>query len=84
MMTQRITVGCPAAFGMMNVFTKFLENMKGWNCRAASSIQNRPRTTCRVRCVRTRGRGAACPRRFGRSVLDPVDHVDYVMHDPPT
>ena len=47
------TKGCPLALGRMNVSTKPRPNMKGWNCRAASRIQKRPRTTWSTRWERT-------------------------------
>ncbi len=47
------TNGCPLALGRMNEVTKPRPNMKGWNCRAASRIQNRPRMTWSTRWERT-------------------------------
>ena len=67
------TNGCPLALARMLFSTKPRPNMKGWNCRAASRIQNRPRMTWSARCERTASgkwlcssapaRPAACPRR---------------------
>ncbi len=47
------TKGCPLALGRMNVSTKPRPNMKGWNCRAASRIQNSPRMIWSTRWERT-------------------------------
>ena len=41
-MTHDTTAGWPLALGRMNVSTKSRLNMKGWNCSAASRIQNSP------------------------------------------
>src|ERR1039458_4036456 len=57
MMAQWMTAGCPEAWAVTYFGTKFLENMKGWNCSAVSSIQNRPRAICRTRCALRSGRG---------------------------
>ena len=47
------TKGCPLALARMLSSTNPRPNMKGWNCSAASRIQNRPRTTWSTRCERT-------------------------------
>ena len=52
-MRSPMTKGWPAALSRMKVSTKPCPNMKGWNWRAASSTQNRPRTTWSTRWVRT-------------------------------
>jgi hypothetical protein len=56
---QWMTAGCPLALASTKEGTKFLENMYGWNCSAASRIQNRPRTICKTRWDRT-SRKAEC------------------------
>ena len=49
-MRSPTTNGCPWALARMLACTKPRPNMKGWNCRAASRIQNSPRTICNTRC----------------------------------
>ena len=61
------TKGCPLALARMLVSTKPRPNMKGWNCRAASRIQKRPRTTWSTRWERT----ASGKRLWGRSAARP-------------
>ena len=67
------TKGCPLALARMLFSTKPRPNMKGWNCRAASRIQNRPRMTWSARCERTaRGKrlgASSCPCASGSTSM---------------
>ena len=60
-----MTNGWPWALARMLASTKPRPNMNGWNCSAASRIQNRPSTICSTRWVGTaRGKRRAGPVSF--------------------
>ena len=69
------TNGCPLALARMLFSTKPRPNMKGWNCRAASRIQNRPRTTWSARCERT-----ASGKRLSASSCSSCVRARVVVH----
>ena len=62
--------------------TKPRPNMNGWNCRAASRIQNRPRTICRTRWRRDgQGETAGGPRRV-RAAAGAAARARVLVHGP--